>query len=96
MHHIASDGWSTGILVRELSELYAAGREGRTPALAALPAQYGDVTDWQSGRLAGARGDGEIEYWRGVLAGAPATSTPTPDRPRPPTPTGRGATFQFT
>src|SRR5205814_332422 len=47
LHHIASDGWSRGILFRELAELYAAEREGRAPTLPKLAIRYVDYALWQ-------------------------------------------------
>jgi amino acid adenylation domain-containing protein/non-ribosomal peptide synthase protein (TIGR01720 family) len=68
MHHIISDGWSMGVLVRELSELYTAMRAGLPSPLPELPIQYSDYADWQS-----ARRDcwsESLEFWRQQLGGA--------------------------
>ncbi len=82
MHHIATDGWSIGVLLDELAELYAAAREGRPAHLGTLPVQYADFALWQREWLRGARLTREIEHWRRRLAGAPeALDLPT-DRPR--------------
>jgi amino acid adenylation domain-containing protein len=82
MHHIAADGWSIGVLLAELVELYAAAHEGRPAHLCTLPVQYADFALWQREWLRGARLTQEIEHWRRCLAGAPeALDLPT-DRPR--------------
>ncbi|MFC5891186.1 condensation domain-containing protein, partial [Kitasatospora aburaviensis] len=74
LHHIVSDGWSLGVLVRELGALY----EGR--ALPDLPIQYADFADWQRRELAGATLERGLDYWRKRLAALPALELPT-DRP---------------
>ncbi|MDC0671968.1 non-ribosomal peptide synthetase [Nannocystis radixulma] len=71
MHHIASDGWSIGVLLREIAALYTAFAAGREATLPALPVQVADVAVWQRERLAGERLEGELRYWRERLAGAP-------------------------
>ncbi|MFJ6198027.1 amino acid adenylation domain-containing protein [Micromonospora sp. NPDC092111] len=88
MHHIVSDGWSMGVLVRELGALYA----GDT--LPDLPVQYADYAGWQRQELAGERLDAELGHWRERLAGLPALEVPT-DRPRPAQPSWAGATTEF-
>nr|WP_281410931.1 amino acid adenylation domain-containing protein [Rhizobium leguminosarum] len=82
VHHIAADGWSMGILFRELSQLYEALSTGREPDLPVLRVQYADFAQWQRNRLSGATLDELLAYWRAKLAGArdlPLIS----DRPRP-------------
>jgi amino acid adenylation domain-containing protein/non-ribosomal peptide synthase protein (TIGR01720 family) len=83
VHHIASDGWSTGVLVRELSALYGGG------ALQPLPIQYTDFAVWQRRWMSGAVLDNQLAWWRERLAGVPVLDLPT-DRPRPPVQTYRG------
>jgi amino acid adenylation domain-containing protein len=90
LHHVASDGWSMGILVRELTELYQSYREGRSERLAELEAQYADFAVWQRQWLRGEVLEEQMEYWRAHLAGAPVLKLPT-DRPRPATASGRSA-----
>ncbi|MGZ3460494.1 MAG: condensation domain-containing protein, partial [Archangium sp.] len=91
MHHIVSDGWSLGVLVRELRELYAAFMSGKESPLEALPIQYADYTRWQREWLRGKVLESQLAWWRGLLTGAsPALELPT-DRPRPPVQTFRGA-----
>ncbi|MEM7352068.1 MAG: amino acid adenylation domain-containing protein, partial [Acidobacteriota bacterium] len=83
MHHIASDGWSMGILTRELSALYEAFAAGRPSPLEKLPIQYADYAVWQRRWLSGEVLAAEIEHWRRQLAGAPAVLELPLDRPRP-------------
>jgi len=89
MHHIASDGWSMGVLLREVAALYGAAREGRPSPLPAPDLQFADFAVWQRGWLAGGRQQDEIGYWRERLAGVPALDLPS-DRPRPAVQTFRG------
>ncbi len=91
MHHIASDGWSMGVLTRELGVLYEAVSQGRSPTLAPLPIQYGDYAVWQREWLAGAELATQLAYWKDQLAGAPATLQLPTDRPRPAVQTYHGA-----
>jgi amino acid adenylation domain-containing protein len=90
-HHIASDGWSTGVLWRELGQLYAAAVAGRPPDLPALPIQYADYAIWQRQWLQGDVLAAQLAYWRDRLAGAPAHLELPTDRPRPAVQTTRGA-----
>jgi amino acid adenylation domain-containing protein len=91
MHHVVTDGWSQGILVRDLSELYAAFAEGRDPVLPALPVQYADYAVWQRRQLQGAALEGQLAYWRARLADAPALLELPTDHPRPAVQGSRGA-----
>ncbi len=91
MHHIASDGWSMGILVREVTALYAARLEGRPSLLPELPVQYGDFAVWQRRWLSGEVLNREISWWRERLAGAPPVLELPLDRPRPALRRSRGA-----
>jgi hypothetical protein len=92
MHHIVSDGWSMGVLYRELSALYEAYREGGESPLPELPVQYADYAVWQREQLEGEVLDRQLSYWRERLAGAPELLELPTDRPRPPVQTYRGAT----
>jgi amino acid adenylation domain-containing protein len=85
VHHIVADGWSLGLLMRELGELYRAGRDGDEPRLAELPIQYADWAVWQRDMVDGALANGGVAYWRDQLRGARAVELLT-DRPRPPVP----------
>ncbi len=82
MHHIAADGWSMGIFIRELVELYDAHRAGRPVTLPPLPIQYADFSVWQRQWLSGTELARQLDYWKRQLAGAPALEMPT-DHPRP-------------
>jgi len=93
MHHIVSDGWSLGIIQRELSELYSGYLEGRGDGLPHLPYQYGDYVRWEQQWLQGSRLDRQLSYWKKRLEGAaPRLELPT-DRPRPAEQTYRGASI---
>ncbi|UUL82311.1 amino acid adenylation domain-containing protein [Sphingomonas qomolangmaensis] len=91
MHHIVSDGWSLGVLMRELSELYAAHLEARTPALEPLAVQYADYSAWQHDWLQGEVLDAQIAYWRDALEGVPTMLDLPLDRPRAARQRQRGA-----
>jgi amino acid adenylation domain-containing protein len=90
IHHIASDLWSSEILFRELSELYAGFASGADAALPPLPIQYGDFAAWEQSWLGGAEPAKSLDYWKQKLAGAPALLELPTDRPRPATQTFRG------
>jgi amino acid adenylation domain-containing protein len=92
MHHIISDGWSMGLLIGEVTRLYAAYASGAAVAPEELEWQYADYAGWQRRRLSGAALEEELSYWREQLAGAPAVLELATDRPRPAVPSYRGAT----
>ncbi len=92
MHHIVSDGWSMGLLVREVAALYAAFAEGRPSPLPELPVQYADFAVWQRSRLRGEVLESEISWWRRQLADLPPLLELPTDRPRPAVLSFRGAT----
>lgn len=95
MHHIVSDGWSSGVLIREMAELYQASRTGRPSPLPELTIQYADYAAWQRGWLQGEVLERELDYWRGQLEdGGEPLDLPT-DRPRPAAQTNRGAAETF-
>ncbi|HEX2081445.1 MAG TPA: amino acid adenylation domain-containing protein, partial [Longimicrobium sp.] len=91
MHHIVSDGWSMGVLYRELSALYAAYREGGESPLEELPVQYADYALWQREQLEGETLERQLGYWKKQLGGAPALLELPTDHPRPAVQTFRGA-----
>ncbi|AUX29427.1 MULTISPECIES: non-ribosomal peptide synthase/polyketide synthase [Sorangium] len=92
MHHIVSDGWSTTILVRELSALYEAYAAGRPSPLPELPVQVADHAVWQRSWLSGEVLDAQLSYWRRQLGGAPPVLELPVDRSRRAAPSYRGAT----
>src|SRR5947207_1016962 len=91
MHHIVSDGWSMGILMRELAALYGAYSQGQATPLGELAIQYGDYAVWQREWLQGAVLEGELGYWREQLAGAPPVLELPLDQVRPAGQRFRGA-----
>ena len=91
LHHIVSDGWSRGILIREVSALYQAFGRGEPSPLPELKVQYGDFAVWQRERLQGDALERELTFWKEQLAGAPPLLDLPTDRPRPAVQTYRGA-----
>ncbi|HEY2739537.1 MAG TPA: condensation domain-containing protein, partial [Thermoanaerobaculia bacterium] len=87
LHHIASDGWSMGLLVREVAALYA----GRPSSLPELPVQYADFAVWQRSWMQGEVLEQEVAFWRRQLAGLPPLLELPTDRPRPAVQSFRGA-----
>jgi len=82
MHHVISDGWSLGVLLRELSTLYQAFTTGQRSPLPDLEIQYADYAQWQRDRYDHGELDHQLDYWRTQLADAPpALELPT-DHPR--------------
>ena len=94
-HHIVSDGWSTGVVLRELGALYDAFRSGRPSPLPELEVQYADFAYWQRQWLAGAALEQQLGYWKQQLAGTPELTTLPSDRPRPPVQTFHGRLIRF-
>jgi len=90
-HHIASDGWSKGVLYRDLSAAYGARTTGHAPAFAPLPIQYADFAAWQRDAMRGARLESHLAFWRDRLASPlPVLELPT-DFPRPASQSFEGA-----
>ena len=81
MHHIACDGWSSGVFWRELTALYRAFTEGEASPLPELPIQYADYALWQRDWLQGELLERQLSYWRKQLDGIATLQLPT-DRPR--------------
>ncbi|MEM9824046.1 MAG: condensation domain-containing protein, partial [Bacteroidota bacterium] len=77
MHHIASDGWSNAILVRDLREFYQAELEQRTPNLALLNIQYTDYARWQRENLSGKQLETQLDWWEDQLNGLSPLLLPT-------------------
>ncbi|MET9300540.1 amino acid adenylation domain-containing protein [Micromonospora aurantiaca] len=88
LHHLVADGWSLGVVARELAESYA----GATPP--APPVRYADFARWQRADLRPDRVAAELDWWRDTLDGVPALELPT-DRPRPAVLGADGATHRF-
>ncbi|MDV2992203.1 MAG: Tyrocidine synthase 3 [Chroococcidiopsis sp. SAG 2025] len=96
IHHIISDGWSNGILIRELAALYTAFASGKPSPLPELSIQYADFAVWQRQWLQGEVLATQLAYWQQQLEGsAPILELPT-DRPRPAIQTFKGAVQSFT
>ncbi|WP_244237085.1 non-ribosomal peptide synthetase [Corallococcus llansteffanensis] len=93
LHHIASDGWSGGVLFRELVAIYLSLAAGGPSPLPELPVQYADYAVWQRGWLLGSGMEAQLAYWKAQLAGAQVLELPT-DRPRPARWSGRGGRLQ--
>ena len=91
MHHIVSDGWSMGVLHRELSVLYQAFSHSQPSPLAELPIQYADYAVWQRQWLQGEVLEGQLSYWKKQLEGAPGVLNLPTDHPRPAVQSYRGA-----
>jgi amino acid adenylation domain-containing protein len=83
MHHIVSDGWSLGIFVHELTELYAAFSAGKASPMLPLQIQYADYSMWQREWLRGDVLDSQLDYWKHRLAGAPPEFALPVDHPYP-------------
>jgi len=95
MHHIASDGWSMGLLTRELSVIYQALATNQPIDLPELPVQYGDFAEWQREWLQGEVLEEQLRHWLDSLAGAPAELELPTDRPRPPQQSFHGASLSL-
>ncbi|WP_329586125.1 amino acid adenylation domain-containing protein [Kitasatospora sp. NBC_01250] len=91
MHHGVSDGWSVGVLIRDVTALYGAFHAGLPDPLAPLPVQYADFAHWQRGRLAEGLQERQVTYWKQQLAGVEPRLSLTADRERPAVKTYRGA-----
>jgi amino acid adenylation domain-containing protein len=91
LHHIATDGASTGPLLRDLDTAYTARLAGAAPDWTPLPVQYADYTLWQRDIVGDRVGDADTEFWAAALDGAPQVLDLPLDRPRPATPSHRGA-----
>ena len=95
LHHIITDGWSKGILNRELAALYDAAVRHVEPSLEPLPLQYADFAVWQRQWLEGEELERQVGFWREALAAPRATLELPADRPRPPIATSNGALHSF-
>ncbi|NOK08417.1 non-ribosomal peptide synthetase [Corallococcus exercitus] len=96
LHHIVSDGWSLGVLYRELSSEYHARLQDHAPNLSPLPLQYADYAAWQRQWLQGDVLQRQLDFWKEQLADAPHVLELPTDRPRPAVQRFEGATYRFT
>lgn len=97
MHHIIGDGWSFGLLLRELAFYYGLENgQGDEQDLPPLPVQYGDYSFWQRSWLQGEVMDAHIRFWQDHLHGAPAVLNLPFDRPRPKVQSFEGSNYAFT
>jgi amino acid adenylation domain-containing protein len=90
MHHIATDGWSLSVFVREVATLYESFSRGEQSPLAELPIQYADYAAWQREWLQGDALERQMNYWRARLEDIPLALNLPADRPRPTTVGHRG------
>jgi amino acid adenylation domain-containing protein len=95
LHHLVSDGWSSGVIVRDLAALYTAETTGRATNLPELAIQFADYVAWQAERLAAPAAARSLEFWKTALVDTPVLNLAT-DHPRPPAMSYRGATDYFT
>ena len=95
MHHIISDGWSMGVLVREVTSLYQAFVSDTPALLPELPIQYADFAHWQRQWLTGEVLQAQIDYWKAQLEGAPPLLELPTDHPRPAIQSFRGSQLDF-
>jgi amino acid adenylation domain-containing protein/FkbM family methyltransferase len=95
VHHIVSDGWSMGVLTRELTALYKSFAGGEESALGEPEIQYSDFAVWHRDYIKSEAVADQLQYWRGRLSGAaPILELPS-DRPRPAVQTFDGSTLHF-
>ncbi|NTW04245.1 MAG: AMP-binding protein, partial [Oscillochloris sp.] len=95
MHHITFDGWSMGVFVEELADLYAEATGGSPATLPELSVQYADFASWQRGWLQGEALSRQLDYWTAQLADVPALLDLPTDRPRPAIQSFAGTTSSF-
>ncbi|RKI51326.1 non-ribosomal peptide synthetase, partial [Corallococcus sp. AB049A] len=95
LHHIAADGWSMGVLLKELGALYAAFVAGQPSPLPEPALQYADFAHWQNASMSGDALASHLAAYQARLQGAPALLELPTDRPRPPVRTSNGAIEPF-
>ncbi|MEL4894315.1 amino acid adenylation domain-containing protein [Crocosphaera sp. Alani8] len=95
LHHIIADGWSRGVLLKELASFYKGFALRESVSLPDLSIQYSDFAAWQKKWLAGEELQGQLNYWKEKLADVSVLNLPT-DYPRPNIPTLRGGIQSFT
>lgn len=96
IHHIISDGWSTGILIRELTSFYSGYLDGTPVVLPDMHIQYADFAVWQRKWLQGNVLEEHLDYWTDQLRDAPPLLELPTDRARPPIQSFRGDNHVFT
>ena len=94
-HHVTVDGWSAGVLLEEMAELYAAVREERPHRLADLPVQYADYAIWQRRLAEAGHFDRLVKHWTQRLDGILDLPGLPLDRRRPAHPEHRGESLRF-
>ena len=94
-HHLMIDGWSLGVVLGELAELYNAFAAGKPSPLAPPALQYADYALWQREWLDGERMEKQVAYWREHLEGCPSVLDLPADRPRPPVQSFRGSVARY-
>jgi amino acid adenylation domain-containing protein len=90
VHHIIFDGWSVGVLVKELAALYEAFCGGGSSTLPDLPIQYADYANWQREWLQGEVLQKQLSYWSRQLGAALPVLELAPGQPRQPAQSRRG------
>ncbi|WP_166144124.1 non-ribosomal peptide synthetase [Methylosinus sp. RM1] len=95
VHHIVWDGWSSGLLIREIGQLYTATLSHSPSPLAPLPIQYGDFAYWHRRTMESESGSEQIAYWKKRLEGLPDLSALPTDRPRAAKQAHRGSTHSW-
>ena len=95
VHHIVADGWSMGIIVKEVEALYRSRITGTPPSLEPLPVQYSDVAVWQRGLIRKGGLEQDIQFWKHQMKDAPTVLDLPSDRARPPVRSSKGGTERF-
>jgi len=95
IHHIVMDGWSKGIMLQELMDLYEAFNQGNPSPLKELPVEYTDYIHWQQEWMQGKIFESQLKYWRNNLSQAPPILEIPTDFPRPNLPSGQGSLEPF-
>jgi amino acid adenylation domain-containing protein/non-ribosomal peptide synthase protein (TIGR01720 family) len=94
-HHVVLDGWSAGVMARELAALYDAFASGADAGLSPLPVQYADYAVWQREQMAGPAPEAQLAWWRARLQGAPPLLELPTDHPRPAAAAGGAGVREF-
>jgi amino acid adenylation domain-containing protein len=95
VHHSVADGWSVGVLIREIATLYEAFSAGKPSPLPELSIQYADYAHWQREWLQGEMRDRQLAYWRRQLRGSPPVLELPTDHPRPAVQSSNGSHMWF-